>query len=46
MGGNAIRAGNMIVTVLGSRVTFPAQSLVVAVLGVVIIGLGTLIIIP
>ena len=43
--GNAYKAGSMVVSVLRSRRAFPVQSLVVAVLGVVTVGLGTLIIV-
>ena len=42
MVGSAIRASCMVVSVLVSRWTFSVQSLIVAILGVVIVGLGTL----
>ena len=45
MVGSAIRAGYMVVSVLGSRWTFLVWSLLVAILGVAIVGFGTLIII-
>ena len=45
MVGSAFKAGSMMVSVLGSQWTFSVQSLLVAVLGVVAVGFGTLIII-
>ena len=42
---SAIRAGCIMVSVLGSQWTFSVQSCLVVVLGVAIVGLGTLIII-